>query len=179
MMLTTERLSLRPFRPGDLAAVHAYAADPAVVEFMEYGPNTEQESADFLAEAMIDDPDRWLWAIVRRADEAVLGATQLLVSSEQHQRGELGYVLARSAWGAGYATEAATAVLDFGLTGAALHRVMATTDPANAGSVHVLEKIGMRREGIMREHFLVRGEWRDRALYAKVASPRVEVAGQA
>jgi ribosomal-protein-alanine N-acetyltransferase len=169
MMLTTERLLLRPFRPGDRAAVHAYAADPAVVEFMEYGPNTEAETDEFMAEALVPLPGKWLWALVRRGDEAVIGAAQLIVQSDLHHRGEMGYVLARSAWGRGYATEAAGALIDFGLTDAGLHRIMATTDPANSASVRVLEKIGMRREGLMREHYLIRGRWRDRVLYARVA----------
>jgi ribosomal-protein-alanine N-acetyltransferase len=169
MMLTTERLSLRPFRPEDREAVHAYAADPAVVEFMEYGPNTEAQTDEFMAEALVALPGKWLRALVRHSDGAVIGAAQLTVQSDLHHRAEMGYVLARSAWGRGYATEAAAAILDFGLTDAALHRIVATTDPANAGSVRVLEKIGMRREGVMREHYLIRGRWCDRALYAKVA----------
>jgi ribosomal-protein-alanine N-acetyltransferase len=170
MMLTTERLSLRPFRPEDRPAVHAYAADPAVVEFMEYGPNTEAETDEFMSEALVPLPGKWLRALVRRSDDAVIGAAQLTVLSDQHLRGELGYVLTRSAWGRGYATEAAAAVLAFGLAEAGLHRIMATTDPANLGSVRVLEKIGMHREGIMREHYLIRGQWRDRALYAKLSA---------
>jgi ribosomal-protein-alanine N-acetyltransferase len=149
MMLTTERLSLRPFRPEDRPAVHAYAADPAVVEFMEYGPNTEAETDEFMSEALVPLPGKWLRALVRRSDDAVIGAAQLTVLSDQHLRGELGYVLTRSAWGLGYATEAAAAVL---------------------ASVRVLEKIGMHREGIMREHYLIRGQWRDRALYAKLSA---------
>jgi ribosomal-protein-alanine N-acetyltransferase len=171
MTLSTGRLLLRPFRAADHAAVHAYASDPEVVRFMDYGPNTEAETAGFLAMAMAPRAGHWPLAIVRHSDEAVLGAVDLHVESEQHRRGEMGYVLARAAWGHGYATEAAAALLEFGLTEAGLHRVSATCDPANAASARVLDKIGMRREGHLHDHFRVRGEWRDRLLYARVAAP--------
>lgn len=169
MLLATERLLLRPFRAGDHAAVHAYASDPDVVRFMDYGPNTEEQTAAFLAEAMTPEPGRWLRAIVRRADDAVLGAVDLHVESAQHRRGELGYVLARAGWGHGYATEAAAVLLAFGLGEGGLHRISATCDPQNTASARVLEKIGMHREGLLHEHFLVRGQYRDRLLYAAVA----------
>jgi RimJ/RimL family protein N-acetyltransferase len=60
-------------------------------------------------------------------------------------------------------------VLAFGLNAGGLHRVTATCDPENAGSIRVLEKIGMHREGHLHDHYLIRGEWRDRLLYAAIA----------
>ena len=83
---------------------------------------------------------------------------------------ELGYTLARAAWGRGYATEAARAVLRWGFAGLRLHRIVAVADPANAASLHVLEKLGMTRRGrrecygaVMAEHALSLGAWRDAA----------------
>jgi RimJ/RimL family protein N-acetyltransferase len=84
----------------------------------------------------------------------------------------MGYLISPAAQGQGYATEAARALLDFGLTTGGLHRITATCDPENTGSVRVLEKIGMSREGHLRDHFLIRGAWRDRLLYAKLAQLR-------
>jgi RimJ/RimL family protein N-acetyltransferase len=84
----------------------------------------------------------------------------------------MGYLIAPAAQGRGYATEAAQALLDFGLTGGGLHRITATCDPENAASARVLEKIGMTREGRLRDHFLIRGAWRDRLLYAKLGQLR-------
>jgi len=62
--------------------------------------------------------------------------------------------------------------LDFGLSGGGLHRITATCDPENVGSARVLEKIGMVREGHLRDYFLIRGAWRDRLLYAALAQLR-------
>jgi len=65
-----------------------------------------------------------------------------------------------------YATEAARALLTFGFGQLRLHRIFATCDPANTASARVLEKIGMQREGLLREHEWVKGRWRDSFLYA-------------
>jgi RimJ/RimL family protein N-acetyltransferase len=78
-------------------------------------------------------------------------------------------VLARSRWGHGFATESATAVLQLAFEGLALYKVTATYDPDNVASARVLTKIGMRREGHLHDHLLVRGRWRDRSLFAAVA----------
>ena len=64
----------------------------------------------------------------------VIGAVELRVTAAAHHRGEIGYVLAASAWGQGYATEAAASVLAFGFAQVGLHRVAATCDPANVAS---------------------------------------------
>jgi len=117
----------------------------------------------------------WALAVVRAADDTMVGACELRVDSPAHRRGSLGYTLARDEWGRGYATEAAAALLRFGFTGLGLHKISATCDPANAGSFRVLEKIGMTLEGQLRDHLSVRGEWRDRLLYAAIA-PRTEPA---
>jgi RimJ/RimL family protein N-acetyltransferase len=81
---------------------------------------------------------------------------------------EVGYTLARAAWGRGYATEAAGAILRWGFAGLRLHRIVAVADPANAASLRVLEKLGMGRIGlrecygaVMAEHARSLGAWRD------------------
>jgi RimJ/RimL family protein N-acetyltransferase len=176
MELTTARLLLRPFRAHDHAELHAIAGDPAVVRWMDWGPNTPEQTSIFLGYALESEAERprrtWKLAVVRSADDAVVGSAELHIESPEHRRGTMGYLIAPAAQGQGYATEAAAALLQFGLTGGGLHRVTATCDPENTGSVRVLEKIGMSREGHLRDHFLIRGEWRDRLLFAKLAQLR-------
>jgi ribosomal-protein-alanine N-acetyltransferase len=169
MRITTERLVLRGFTADDHDGVHAYASDPEVVRFMDWGPNTPEDTAAFLAYAMRSSRTRYPFAVVRRSDQALIGGAELHVVSEEHRRAELGYVLARAAWGRGYATEAARALLDFGLGSLGLHKIAATCDPENHGSAGVLRKIGMRPEGHLTDHWLIRGEWRDRLVWGRVA----------
>ena len=72
---------------------------------------------------------------------------------------EMGFAVSRDRWGQGYATEAARAVLEFGFADLGVRRIWATCRPENVGSCRVLEKIGMIREGHLREHVLIRGRW--------------------
>jgi len=173
MELRTARLFLRPFRADDHADLHAIAGDPAVVRWMDWGPNTPEDTGvflDYALESEAETPRRtWKFAVIR---ETLIGSAELHIESPEHRRGTMGYLIAPAAQGQGYATEAARAVLDFGLTGGGLHRITATCDPENVGSTRVLEKIGMSREGHLRDHFLIRGEWRDRLLFAKLAQLR-------
>lgn len=162
--LRTARLCLRPFRFEDISAVHAYAGDSEVVRYMDWGPNSPADTEAFVSLAV--NPPDGVHPFAVEHSGTLIGAVELRVTSAAHRRGEFGYVLARSAWGQGYATEAAAAVLTYAFEQADLHRVAATCDPANAASRRVLEKIGMKCEGHLRDYLHIRGEKRDRLLFA-------------
>jgi RimJ/RimL family protein N-acetyltransferase len=178
--LRTERLVLRRFRPQDWGSVHMYGTDPDVVRFMDWGPNSPDETTVWL-DRMIDAYDatpqtQFPFALQRSTDGRLIGSIELQIVSEEHQRGEMGYVIARDAWGNGYATEAASALLRFGFEQLGLRRISATCDPENAGSGRILEKIGMELEGRLRSFFRIRGEWRDRLMYAAIRPDPAPVA---
>jgi ribosomal-protein-alanine N-acetyltransferase len=170
--LKTERLLLRAFRPDDWPAVHAYGSDPEVVRFMHWGPNTIEASRHHtnraVATAAVAPQLHFPYAVERIADGRVIGSVELSMTSLDHRRAEMGYVLAHGAWGQGYATEAAAALVGYGFGALGLHRIAATCDPDNIGSARVLEKIGMTYEGRLRAYFQIRGEWRDRLTYAAI-----------
>jgi RimJ/RimL family protein N-acetyltransferase len=151
--------------------VHAYAADPEVCRHMEWGPNTPQQTSEFVDEMVMaaSEPDRpsITWAVT--VGGALVGACMISVTSARHGRGEIGYVLAREHWGRGYATEAASAVLAFAWDVLGLHRVEATCRPRNIGSQRVLRKLGMQQEAVLRSHVLIRGRREDSLLFAVVA----------
>ncbi|MFO7957248.1 MAG: GNAT family N-acetyltransferase [Candidatus Brocadiia bacterium] len=168
--LTTERLVLREFEPADWRAVQEYASDPEVVRYVTWGPNTVEETREFLKrteDARHREPRRkYSLAVTLRRTGGLLGACGLYISRPQDLGGHIGYVLRRDAWGRGYATEAASRLLQFGFGELGLHRVFATCDVENRASAHVMEKLGMRREGRFREDVRNRGQWRDTYLYA-------------
>lgn len=170
MELTGDRVVLREFLPTDRDAVHAYAGDPQVTRFMHWGPNSEAETDEFLRSLLADAEQRTELTLAVTVTGAVLGAVSLTLVDEAHRRGTMGYVLARSCWGRGYATEAAGLVLRHGFDAWGLHRVEATCHPDNVASARVLEKIGMRPEGRMRGHLRYRDGWRDSLLFAALAS---------
>ncbi len=170
--LRTERLVLREWREGDFGAVHAYATDPQTVRFMAFGPNTEEQTREFLVrqiERQGQDPrtDYGLAMTLREGGRLIGGCGIYL---RERQGASMGYMLRRDCWNRGYATEAAGALLGLGFEQLGLHRIIAKCDTGNGASARVMEKIGMRREGHFRQSDLVRGEWRDEYLYAMLES---------
>jgi [ribosomal protein S5]-alanine N-acetyltransferase len=169
MILATGRLSLRPFEEPDWHAMHAIAADPEVARFMPSDPRTEHETRD-LVQWMIqgpnDHPPHYDFAVLLQADGTLIGSCSLGRRYDEVDQAELSYMLNRAYWGHGYATEAAHAVLTYGFTELGLHRVFATCRPSNSASVRVLEKLGMQREGYLRQHRWMKGHWQDSLLFA-------------
>jgi len=82
----------------------------------------------------------------------------------------IGFWLNRRFWGQGYGIEVAKALLSFGFDGLRLHRIFAWCDAENVSSARILDKIGMRREGVLVKNWMVRGNWRDAFLYAMLDS---------
>ena len=172
MRLETERLILREFRADDFEVVHAYGSDPAVVRFMPWGPNSPEQTRDFLRRKLDEQTaePRMVFdlAVVERASGQVVGSVGLRLDAEGTQA-ELGYCYARHAWGRGIATEAARAMLRLGFEELGLHRIHASCDAQNLASARVLEKIVMRREGHRIEDTFQRGRRRDSFAYAILA----------
>ena len=176
--INTKRLLLRDFEPGDWAAVHKYAADPDVVRFVEWGPNSEDQTREFvervIAMAKVTPRVDYELAVVSLPQNELIGAASIHISNPSNREGWIGYCLNKAAWGKGFATEAARSLIDFGMSELRLHRVFATVDPANSGSQAVLTKVGMKYEGHFREHKLVRGKWRDTLIYSILESDKVD-----
>lgn len=175
MELETSRLLLREFRPDDGSAIHAFAADPLVTRYAAWGPLSSRETAAEVRatiKAAGEVPrTRYGLAVTERSTGAVVGSIELRVVSVRHRRAALDFAFHRSSWGRGYATESATALADFGFGTLGLRKITATCSPENSASDRVLRKIGMRLEGYLHDHVLVRGTWQDRLLFALTAPP--------
>ena len=167
--IETDRLLLRDYEEADFEAVHAYSRQLRVCRYMSWGPNSEDDTRGFLARTFASreaDPRRhWELAITLGPGSPPVGGIGLNVKQPEDRCAEVGYTVCPEHWGRGIATEAARAVFDFAFRDVGLHRVYARVDPENAGSIRVVEKLGMRPEGhLVRTHH-VRGEWRDHLLY--------------
>lgn len=171
--LETERIILRPFDTGDYYAVHSYASVLENVKYMDFGPNTEEETANFLRQC----EENWArnpilsydFAIVLKPVGRVIGGCGLFLDRSRVE-GTLGWIIHRNYWGNGYTPEAAAEVMRFGFTRLRLHRIYATCMADNYGSWRVMEKLGMRREARHIERRLMRGayaaNWIDEFHYA-------------
>ena len=177
MQLTSPRLLLRPFTAGDFAAVHAFASDPLVTRYTDWGPNDESDSRAFLEGSIkptaLPHDDDFTFAVTRLGTSEVIGSAAVWMDSQAHGRAEAGYTLAADAWGQGYGTEVARILVDFALKDLGAFRVAATFHPANAASIRVLEKSGLVYEGRLRGHLLVRGSRRDSLMFSVLETDRV------
>lgn len=169
MVLQSDRLTLRELVPEDFEAVHAYASDPLVTQWMIWGPNTGEQTHAFLNTTIACQEQTprqgYPFAVVLRDSGQLIGACDLrLIPSDR--AGEIGYVYHHPFWRQGYASEAGRALLRFGFGELGLHRIFATCDVRNVGSAAVLRKIGMRHEGTLLSHMMVKGRWRDTHMFA-------------
>jgi RimJ/RimL family protein N-acetyltransferase len=153
--LHTARLRLRAFAPEDAPVVQRLAGDFAVADTTLRIPHPYE---DGMAEAWIASlADEYqagrqvVFAITLTGTAELIGAIGLTIQHE-HRRAELGYWIGRPFWGRGYATEAAGAVLAWGFGALELNRIFARHFARNPASGRVLEKIGMRPEGVSRAH---------------------------
>jgi RimJ/RimL family protein N-acetyltransferase len=94
----------------------------------------------------------------------LVGAVGLEINSA-HERAEMGYWVGKTFWGSGYCTEAAEAVIDFGFKQLGLNRVIAYHMLRNPASGRVMEKLGMKQEGVLKQHVKKWGTFEDVALY--------------
>lgn len=167
------RLALARFRESDVDAVHAFAADPVVCRYTGWGPNSLDDTRAFVADAVSADDERYVLAVLR--GDQLMGSASVWTTSTVHRVGELGYTIRRDCWGQGYATEVARLLVDLGFNCLRLERLAATCDPENTASVRVLEKAGLRHEGLLRGLYLVRGRQRDRLMFACLRSDIAEL----
>ena len=171
--IRTERLLLRDFRPDDFDAVHAYGSDPEVARYMEWGPNSPADTRAFLDRALASQATwpRFDFGLVieHLADAKAIGSIGLHLRDASNRTVEIGYCLNRDYWRQGLIHEAAHALIDTGFRTLGLHRVFATCDVRNTGSFSVMQKLGMRREGTLRQDRQIKDAWRDTYLYAVLA----------
>ena len=165
--IPTERLILRDPVLDDWAAIHEYSSDPVVVRHSMWGPNTEEETREYVAQMieMRQEQPRMSYELVVTLKDS----GELIGGCGIHKAGfnaEIGYTFNPRFWGHGYASEAAFALLRMGFEELGVHRIYATCRPANEASANVMKRIGMQREGRMREHLFFKGAFHDSELYS-------------
>ena len=166
--LETERLILRPFVLSDAPEVQRLAGERDIASTTLNIPHPYEDGTAELwigtHEASFEAGRIVTFAIVDRGTNALLGAIGLTINAE-HDRAEMGYWLGKPYWGNGYCTEAAAAVLRFAFEELGLNRVYACHLTRNPASGRVMQKIGMRHEGRLRQHVKKWGQGEDLETY--------------
>jgi RimJ/RimL family protein N-acetyltransferase len=158
--IETERLLIRTWMPGDAAKVEKMFADPDVMRYIGTGGPWPADRTRELVGVMIERYERsgiGVWPVVLKEQSAIIGecGLQPLPASSDV---ELAYLFDKPYWGAGYAYEAASAVLEWGFTHAGLQRIVAVIAPENVRSIALINRLGMRFEKVVRayKHDLLR-----------------------
>ncbi len=166
VQLTTTRLLLRPYRLEDVDGVFDYAKDEDWARYLLNvpWPYTRDDAAKWIAQCLLAEPEKNARFVVVLDGTPIGGAGMSI--DPKNQVAELGYSLGVAHWGKGYATESARAVLDYGFEERELAVVFARCDVRNPTSVRVMQKLGMRPEGVLRGRIVHRGERVDMHHYA-------------
>lgn len=179
--LHTARLLLRPFAESDAEALFALHSDARVLRYWDSPPWSEPTRAvAFLARCrqFAEEGCGARLVIERGSDGAFLGWCGLSAYNPDFRSATLTYILTEAAWGHGYATEGARALVQWAYDTLELNRVQAEADTRNAASGRVLEKLGFVLEGTLREDCIVNGEVSDSWVYGLLERDRRGQASQ-
>jgi aminoglycoside 6'-N-acetyltransferase len=178
--VTTARLTLRTYRPEDLSPSLEYYGDPQVARYLleeVWTPSdAEERFSKRLTRTGVDGPGSAL-ALVAEHQGAVVGDVALWTTGDTVSRGEIGWVLHPAHIGNGFATEAVRAVIGLAFDHYGMHRVVAQLDARNERSARLCERVGMTREGLLRQDWWSKGEWTDTLVYGVLASEWAAHAG--
>lgn len=174
MEFSTERLFIRPVQLTDAEALFGFRSDPECAEFMSSIPLNVAEMRERIQKTAseINQSGTWFQFVIFAKDErSVVGDIGLhfLASDTQNKQVELGYILHKKYWGKGYATEALMPIIDYLVYTLDKHRLVANIDPSNYPSIRLVEKLGFRKEGHLRESFFSKGKWVDDLVFAILA----------
>jgi len=169
--LHTARLRLRPFDDSDAHALFALHSNAYVLRYWDAPPWSERLRAEQFITACREIAEAGTGtrlAVERDSDGAFIGWCSLTRWNPEYRSASMGYCFDDAAWGHGFATEAARAILQWAFDTLDMNRVQAETDTRNAASARVLEKLGFVREGMLREDCVVNGEVSDSWVYGLI-----------
>ena len=173
--METPRLRLRKLRLRDAADLFSWSSDPEVAKYVLWSAHRSiRETREYIryVRGLYRRGAPSSWGIVLRETDRVIGTIGIMAWFPEHRSAEVGYSLGRSWWGQGYATEALSCVLDLLFDRMKINRAEGQCDVRNPASARVMEKCGMRREGLLRQRVCNKGEMVDVLLFAAIAADR-------
>ena len=173
MKIETGRLILRDFVTEDWQRIFDYGSDPLYLRYYEWTERTPESVQEFvgwfLAHQQHVSRIKFQLAITLKSNNLLIGNCGVRMDEVDAVEADIGYELDPNYWNHGYATEAAHAIMDFGFRRFGVHRIWADCVADNVGSAHVLQKLGMKLEGHLRENHHYKGRWWDTLIYGILA----------
>lgn len=170
IMLKTNRLNIRELTFADIDNVHELHSLPETDKFNTLGiPETIQTTEKILDEWLTvqkqEPRNSYVFSIDKIEDNCFIGLIALNLGKVNYRTAEVWFKIHKNFWRKGYTTEALTKILDFAFNDLKLHRIEAGCAVENIASSKVLEKVGMKQEGMKRKKLPIRGEWKDNYFY--------------
>jgi RimJ/RimL family protein N-acetyltransferase len=172
MLIATERLVLRRFRPADAETLAGYRSDPEVARYQSWeAPFSLLRAETAVANFMASDPGKagWFQYAIEHAEEKVLIGDVAVHLHDNLKQAELGFTVAVAYQKKGFAAEAVRAVIDRLFRVQGLHKVSGECDARNAASAGLMERLGFTREGHLRQQTWIKSEWTDDLIYGLLA----------
>jgi RimJ/RimL family protein N-acetyltransferase len=145
-IIDTERLTLRLIEPGDFDALMTYMTDRNTKKYTVAEPDTAKSLREFIKNVM-ENENIYEFAVIRKDDGMVIGNVGLY-NTDKINDSQIAWIFSKQSQGKGFAFEAAKAVESYAFNSLKLHRLTAYCDAENAPSFRLMEKLGMRREGL-------------------------------
>jgi len=171
--LETDRLILRKLAVKDANHIYEYASDPEVSKFVAWEPHRSVvDTVNFIRTIMKQYSDGLPspWGIVYKENNKVIGTGGYHMWIKEHRKAEIGYAISARYWNKGIMTEALREIINFGFERMNLHRAEARVYVENTASERVMQKCGMKYEGILRESWFVKGIFQDIKMYSVLKS---------
>jgi ribosomal-protein-alanine N-acetyltransferase len=171
--LETERLILRQMTLEDADFIFQHFSASAVSQYlMDEPPMTEYAQALEIIEFYLEPEGKThnRWVIIRKSDRQPIGTCGFHKWDKRYFRAEIGYDLSPSFWGQGYMMESMRAVISNGFEQMGLNRIEALVYVENHRSIQLLQRLGFKQEGVLRDYFYLDGKFYDHSLFALLQS---------
>ncbi len=174
--LASERLRFRAVNDGDVDDIFQIYSDREALEYFAREPMQSRDDAMKMVRGNLLpslDEKALAWAICLADSDRMIGTFTLFHIDLTNRRAEVGYILNRKFWGKGYASEALQRIIRYCFDDLEFGRLEADVDPANHGSLKLLERHGFEREGYFRRRWFMRGAWYDSVMFG-LLNPAVD-----
>lgn len=171
--LHTERLHLRKMKISDSSSLFKIWSDPDVIKYMNICCFTNENQAKEMINLLDDlsqERKAIRFSIIKKESNEIIGSCGYNDLDFENGKAEIGYDIAKSFWGRGYATEAISSLIEHGFSSLKLNRIEARVDPRNVNSMKLLQKLNFTFEGTLRQYERVDEKFNDLSIYSKLIS---------
>jgi RimJ/RimL family protein N-acetyltransferase len=167
--ITTRRLHIREYVVADIPTVFQYVNDAAYWQYQRGDAPTAQQLDTLLKWVVNEQAAKprlaYFLAATRKDTGEIVGEAVLKITNAVDRQAEIGFGVAPRLWKQGFGTEIAGALLEAAFSQLKMHRAGAQCSPENKGSIRIMQKTGMAREGLLRDVHQARGKWWSTVIY--------------